>query len=99
MEPVLEAKRFVPPFHLREGMSASDRAEAIKGAFGVAEGSRLEGRTVCIIDDVTTTGATLGEARRALQAAGAGRIMAGVVAKTSRLAVLPAGLDQPGKGV
>ncbi|HVP12373.1 MAG TPA: double zinc ribbon domain-containing protein, partial [Phycisphaerae bacterium] len=70
VEPVLVTKRFVPPFHLREGMSASDRAEAIKGAFGVARGYQLKGRTVCVIDDVTTTGATLGEAKRALQAAG-----------------------------
>jgi predicted amidophosphoribosyltransferase len=99
VEPLLAAKRFVQPFHLREGMSAADRAAAIKGAFEVVSGRRLDGQTVCVIDDVTTTGATLGEARRALQAAGAGRIMAAVMAKTGNQSAVSRGLDRGSGGV
>ena len=99
IEPVLHARRYVAPFHLQEGMSIADRRAAIKGAFGLTPGCRLEGRTVCIIDDVTTTGATLAEARRVLQAAGAGRIMAAVLARASRDSADSVGLDRGVEGV
>lgn len=83
VEPAIVAKRYVPPFHLRGHMSATARAEEIKGVFAVSSSYRLNGQTVCVIDDVTTTGATLGEAKRALRDAGAGRIMAAVLARAS----------------
>jgi predicted amidophosphoribosyltransferase len=94
IEPILEARRYVPPFHMQEGMSAADRRAAIRGAFCVASCCRLAGRTVCVVDDVTTTGATLAEARRALQAAGASRIMAAVLARASRDSAESTGLDR-----
>jgi predicted amidophosphoribosyltransferase len=75
--------RFVPP--LKAGMTAAQRAAAVKGAFRVPRRLDLSGRSVCLVDDVTTTGATLAEAKRALRVAGARRIYAAVLAKTSTL--------------
>lgn len=81
--PKLEMTRFVPP--LKAGMTATQRAAAVKGAFRVPRRLDLTGRSICLVDDVTTTGATLAEAKRALRKAGARRIYAAVLAKTSAL--------------
>ncbi|MFH1419079.1 MAG: double zinc ribbon domain-containing protein [Planctomycetota bacterium] len=83
VEPALVAGRYVPPFHLQPGLSSHARTQAIRGAFRAAKGYRLEGKTVCVVDDVTTTGATLAEARRALIKGGVARLFAAVVAKVS----------------
>lgn len=56
----------------------SERIENIAGAF-MAQGN-VNGKTILLVDDVTTTGATLREARRALRAAGAKHIYAVTVA-------------------
>jgi len=93
VEPALTATRYVAPFHTREGFSARARAEAIRGAFRMGRGYDLTGRTVCLVDDVTTTGATLREARRVLKASGVAKVLAAVLAKTT--AGEPLGLDQP----
>jgi predicted amidophosphoribosyltransferase len=99
IEPALEARRYVPPFHLQEGMSAADRRAAIKGAFVVTSGYKLSGCTVCVVDDVSTTGATLAEARRVLQGAGARRVFAAVLARASRDSAGSTGLDRGVEGV
>lgn len=83
VEPALKTTRYVRPFHLSGVMTAAQRAKAIQGAFRVVRPSLVEGRTVCVIDDVTTTGATLAEARRAIRHAGARQVFAAVVAKVS----------------
>jgi len=85
VEPALKMTRYVRPFHIDPVMSAQERMQAIKGAFRVAKPSVVAGRRLCIIDDVTTTGATLHEAKRALVKAGAARVFAAVVAKVSSL--------------
>jgi predicted amidophosphoribosyltransferase len=84
VEPVLRARRYVRPFHLQKGLSRAGRTAAIRGAFGLSPRCSLKGLTVCVVDDVTTTGATLFEARRALLDGKAARVMAAVVAKVSR---------------
>lgn len=81
VEAGLRAVRFVKPFHLQPRMSPAKRAAAIRGAFGLQTGLDLRGKSVCLVDDVTTTGATLAEARRVLREAGAVRIAAAVVAR------------------
>jgi predicted amidophosphoribosyltransferase len=70
-------------------LSASDRAQNLAGALAVppAVGRRLRGRTVVLIDDVVTTGATLSECARALRAVGAIVPSAAVIAATRRRAV------------
>jgi predicted amidophosphoribosyltransferase len=67
-------------------LSASDRAGNIEGALSVAPSMRagLRGRTVVLLDDVVTTGATLAESARALRAAGAIVPSAAVIAATRR---------------
>ena len=57
------------------------RRENVKGAFRVSRGARLGAKTVLLIDDVMTTGSTLGEAARALRDAGADRVVVAVVAR------------------
>ena len=63
------------------------RAERLKGpadAYGLRPGAakRINGRTVVLVDDVLTTGATAGECARILKAGGAVRVVVVVVAKT-----------------
>ncbi len=55
------------------GLTAEERRANLVGAFAVPERFRAEirGRRVLIVDDVSTTGATLGAAAQALTAAGA----------------------------
>jgi ComF family protein len=86
----LSMTRLVRPFHFRQHMSATARAEEIRDAFRVIRPSLIEGQAVCLVDDVSTTGATLLEARRMLRRAGAKAVFAAVVAKTSRVG---AGVD------
>ncbi len=92
--PALAMTRYVPPFHLQQGMSAAERAEAVAGAFAVVEADAVKDSSICLIDDVTTTGATLSEARRALQKAGAKWVAAAVLAKTSRHGPASGGVDR-----
>jgi predicted amidophosphoribosyltransferase len=68
------------------GLSASARWQNLEGAMVVRADvrSRLRGRTVLLVDDVITTGATLAEAGRALRAAGAHVPAAAVIAATVR---------------
>lgn len=61
--------------------SPAQRMENVRGAFAVTPGARLDGAAVCVVDDITTTGATLAEVRRVLKRAGAARVYAAVLAK------------------
>jgi len=62
-------------------LPAHRREANVRGAFGVDDENRLlVGKTVLIVDDVTTTGATLRENERVLKAASARKIVAAVTA-------------------
>jgi ComF family protein len=61
--------------------SGEDRRKNLKGAFRIADPSRIRGRTVVLIDDVMTTGATLEECSEALYAGGAYKVIPFVLAK------------------
>jgi len=50
------------------------RRENVKGAFAARRPGSLRGRTLLLVDDVTTTGATFSECAAALKNAGAGRV-------------------------
>lgn len=56
------------------------RKENVGEAFAVKNGEQLRGKTVILIDDVITTGATIAEAKRAIKAFGPKRILAIAVA-------------------
>jgi ComF family protein len=62
------------------GLDRAGRRRNVASAFAVAR--PLRGETVWLVDDVVTTGATLGEAARVLRAAGTGRVAAVCVART-----------------
>jgi ComF family protein len=57
------------------------RRENLKDAFRVRRGARLAGTTVLLVDDVMTTGSTLGEVARTLRAAGVARVAVAVLAR------------------
>lgn len=58
------------------GLRAAERERNVVGAYVVKRPARLRGRTVILVDDVTTTGATLRECARVLMAAGAKEVRA-----------------------
>jgi ComF family protein len=64
-------------------LSTVQRAENLRGAFGAGRGApdTLQKKNILVIDDVSTTGATLNEARRVLEAH-AGKIYVAAFAKT-----------------
>jgi competence protein ComFC len=64
-----------------ETKSLNERRENIKGCFGVKNASVLNGRNIILIDDVTTSGATLLEAAEVLKSAGVKKIIALTIAK------------------
>jgi len=79
--PALVRVRGTPP---QTGLARSARRANVRGAFRVrrSEAGRVAGRRVLLVDDVTTTGATLDDAARALLAAGAATVVAVAVART-----------------
>lgn len=62
--------------------SKEERISNLKGSFGVSDSVTLAGKTIFLIDDVSTTGTTLREATAALRSAGARHVVAFVFAKT-----------------
>ena len=61
-------------------LDAAMRKRNVRGVFA-ADGARVRGRHVALLDDVITTGATVAELARTLRAAGAARIEAWAVAR------------------
>lgn len=66
---------------MQNELHPADRLANVRGVFRSAPAA---GRRVLLVDDVTTTGATLAECRAALVAAGASAVFAAVVARADR---------------
>lgn len=54
----------------------NERLLNLKGSFEVSADTEVKGKNIILLDDVTTTGATLSEARKALKNAGARDVVA-----------------------
>ncbi|WP_460272986.1 double zinc ribbon domain-containing protein [Celeribacter sp. ULVN23_4] len=69
-----------------DGMTAEQRRDTVAGAIRInrAQEGRIKGRAVLLIDDVMTTGATLGECAQACLKAGAISISVAVLARVDR---------------
>ncbi len=72
------------------GRSGSGRKRNVAGAFEVPAGraAQVAGKTILLVDDVLTTGATAEGCARALKAAGALRVDVAVVARVKEMAGL-----------
>lgn len=66
-------------------LPVSSREANLRGAFAARPDAPLAGRHICLIDDITTTGATLHVAARTLKKAGAARVTAAVLAAAGNL--------------
>jgi ComF family protein len=79
--PVLpRALRRVRKTRSQTRLSRNERALNVKNAFQGSSGS-LKGKTLLLVDDVCTTGATLDACARALKAAGARKVLALTLAR------------------
>ncbi len=63
--------------------SRTERFRNVRGCFGASRRPAVAGRTVCIVDNLVVTGATLHEVAKVLRRAGARRIYAAVAARSA----------------
>lgn len=67
---LLRVRATVPQISL----DGAGRRKNLKGAFALKDSDMVRGKTVLLVDDVFTTGSTVCECSRILQAGGAGRV-------------------------
>lgn len=79
---VMKRRRDTPS---QVGMTREERAENLRGAFGITTRSKVRDRQVLLVDDVLTTGATVAECTRVLRRAGAQRVWVATVARAVRV--------------
>ena len=61
-------------------LNSAQRRRNVKGAFAVRKGHRFTGKTLALVDDITTSGATLVECTKVLKEAGAKKVISAVLA-------------------
>jgi ComF family protein len=64
------------------GRELKDRLKAVKGIFEVTDQKKIKGKSVLLIDDVLTTGATANECARVLKKGGASLVNILTIART-----------------
>jgi predicted amidophosphoribosyltransferase len=79
---VLRRRRWTEP---QIGLSPSQRAENVRGAFAVSESALLRDQGVLLVDDVFTTGETIDQCVRELKRARAREVAVLTVARTMAL--------------
>lgn len=79
-------KRYTPS---QGGQSYVGRRRNVSGAFTVKSESKLRGKSIILIDDVMTTGATLESCARTLKRAGASRVDAIVLSRVVKPSTVP----------
>ena len=80
--PRLDVLRRRRPTRPQTDLPREERGANLRSAFRCRRPERISERGILLVDDVVTTGATLGEAARCLRRAGSGPIFAAVVART-----------------
>lgn len=78
--PLLQKQRHTPA--QSSLASPASRRSNIAGAFAPIDASLVAGQRILLVDDVTTTGATLKEISRILRRAGADRVMCAALCRT-----------------
>ncbi len=63
------------------GLTRHQRRSNMRGAFAVPQPEKVRGRNILIVDDVMTTGTTVGECTRVLLRAGANQVFVATVAR------------------
>ncbi len=76
----LDKKKSIKP---QSSLSKEQRKANIRGAFALTKGAELSGKRILLIDDVFTTGSTVGEAARVLRRGGAAYVFAAAVASAN----------------
>jgi ComF family protein len=74
---LVRRKQTLPQINLK----LKERSENIKDAFELLPKNKIKGKTILLVDDVTTSGATLNEAAKILRQAGAKEIWGVVIAQ------------------
>jgi ComF family protein len=69
------------PTETQTHLTAAQRVHNVRGVFTVPWAQRVRGANIVLVDDVMTTGATVNECSRALQAADAASVMVLTVAR------------------
>lgn len=64
-----------PQHHLKE----TQKRDNVKGVYKAVNTDKIKGNTILIIDDILTTGYTLGECCKVLRKAGAGKILCATI--------------------
>lgn len=75
-------RRHYSPSQIR-ALSRQARFENVRDCFAPARSARVQGRTVCIVDNLLVSGATVHEVCKVLRRAGAGKVYAAVVARSN----------------
>jgi predicted amidophosphoribosyltransferase len=68
---ILQRTRHTRP---QQGLERHNRLQNLKDSMQVADPAKVKGRVCIVVDDVSTTGASFAEAKRALKAAGAAEV-------------------------
>jgi ComF family protein len=78
----LRRTRYTAP---QTGLGREKRGKNVKGAFEVEEPSSVDGKSILLVDDVSTTGHTLNECARVLRQKGCEQVSCLVLARATRL--------------
>ena len=71
-------------FERQGSLPEDEREENVKGTFAVRRPELVRGRTLLVVDDIMTTGATLAECAKTLRDAGAFRVWSATLARSVR---------------